>query len=173
MIKENFPQDRIINIGNYVWGNFKSKKLLKNSILKKMKLKNDFSWFQHIAKKMLKIKIDSKQLWIWFLYKKKYSKKVVISCHPRIIDKIKSKNKIFDKEIIISKPFSYSDYLKLQTTKLTISDSGTITEKSQFLGFKAINIRNNHERPEGMEEVSNNGCLNFEKLKAFGFGFEL
>ena len=172
LIKENFPQDRIINIGSPMYEVISNQKkaIEKSSILKKMKLKkNDFFLISTHREENVENKNRFKTIMdLIFYIRKKYSKKVVISCHPRIIDKIKSKNKIFDKEIIISKPFSYSDYLKLQTNaKLTISDSGTITEESSILGFKAINIRNNHERPEGMEEASViMGSLNFEKLKA-------
>ena len=87
--------------------------------------------------------------------KNKFKKKIVISCHPRIDKKIQKQNILVDRNIIIAKPFSYSEYMKLQTNALvTISDSGTITEESSILNFKAINLRNNHERPEGMEEAS-------------------
>ena len=64
---------------------------------------------------------------------------------------IKSKNLKYLKNIIFSKPFSYSEYAKLQiNAKYVFSDSGSITEESSIMGFKSINLRNTNERQEGM-----------------------
>ena len=82
-----------------------------------------------------------------------YNFKIIVSVHPRIKDKIKNLNRKKLKKIIFCKPFSFSDYISLQiNSKMVISDSGTINEESSILGFKAINIRNSHERPEADEE---------------------
>lgn len=85
----------------------------------------------------------------------KYNMSLIVSTHPRTKKMIESKGIQFNPLINIMKPLSFSDYVKLQTkAKAVLSDSGTISEESSILGFKALNIRQAHERPEAMEEAS-------------------
>nr|WP_199874200.1 UDP-N-acetylglucosamine 2-epimerase (non-hydrolyzing) [Paraclostridium bifermentans] len=97
-----------------------------------------------------------------------YNKKIIFSTHPRTKNKIENtKNVELHKNIILSKPLGFFDYIKLQLNAYcTLSDSGTITEESSILGFPAITIRNSHERPEGMDEgtLIMSG-LNYETIK--------
>ena len=84
-----------------------------------------------------------------------YSKKIIVSTHPRTKDRIeKLKNKTTLNSLIkFMKPLGIFDYIKLQMSAFcVISDSGTITEESSILKCPAIMIRQAHERPEGMDE---------------------
>lgn len=84
-----------------------------------------------------------------------YELPIIFSVHPRTRLRIEKHKIAFPSLVNLVKPLGYFDYLKLQIeSKVVFSDSGTITEESSLLNFPALNIRNTHERPEGMEEAS-------------------
>ena len=159
LIDEGFSKNRVINTGSPMKEvlDFYTKKIKNSKILKTLNLKKNNYFLVSIHREE---NLDYEERFekipeILNGLSKKFSIPVIVSTHPRARKKIESSNLNFDKNILLSDPFSFTDYCNLQiNSRCVLSDSGTISEESSILNFPAINLRIFHERPEGTEETS-------------------
>tara|TARA_B110000003_G_scaffold257544_1_gene275940 strand:- start:2642 stop:3769 length:1128 start_codon:yes stop_codon:yes gene_type:complete len=159
LLNEGISPDTVIKTGSPMLEvlNFHKNKIKESKILSKLKLDTEKYYIVscHREENVDNEESLSNLVKSLNLIASKTKLPVLISMHPRTRKSIaKLKLKLLP-EIKVHKPFGFLDYIKLQVNaKAVISDSGTITEESSILNFPAINIREAHERPEGMEEAS-------------------
>jgi UDP-N-acetylglucosamine 2-epimerase (non-hydrolysing) len=159
LLNEGIPADRIIRTGSPMLEVINSRRedIEKSKILEKLELKKG-RYFVVSAHREENINSDVNfEGLVESLNSiaEMYNFPIIFSTHPRTLNKIFEKNIKFNSNIKIMKPLGFNDYIKLQiNSKIVLSDSGTISEESSILKFKALNIRDVHERPEAMEEAS-------------------
>lgn len=159
LLKEGLPADRVIKTGSPMFEVINSRRNdIENSVvLERLNLEKG-KYFVISAHR--EENISSEQNFMDLVdslntIAEKYQLPLIVSTHPRTRNMIETKDIEFSPLIKIMKPLGFNDYVKLQkNAKAVLSDSGTISEESSILGFKALNIRQSHERPEAMEETS-------------------
>lgn len=159
LLAEGIPPDRIIKTGSPMYEVLQTykPKIQKSDILTRLQLKKDnyFIVSSHREENISSETHFNNLCCILNLIAETFNVPVIVSTHPRTRKMIESKNICFNPLVRLEKPFALSDYLHLQlNAKAVLSDSGTISEESSILGFRALNIREAHERPEAMEEAA-------------------
>jgi len=159
LLAEGLRPDRIIKTGSPMFEvlNDYMPKVEKSQILEKLDLKKN-NYFVVSAHREENIASEEKffnLVEILNSIAEKYNMPIVVSTHPRTRKMIEKHGIEFHQNVKLMKPMGLSDYLALQINSYAVlSDSGTISEESSILNFKALNIREAHERPEAMEEAS-------------------
>ena len=159
LLAEGLPADLVIKTGSPMFEvlNHYKAKIEASDILETLGLKEQ-QYFIVSAHREENINSDQNFLDLVDMLNavaEKYQFPVIVSTHPRTRNRIEELNIEFHPLVQLLKPLGFSDYNKLQlSAKAALSDSGTINEESSILNFPALNLRQAHERPEGMEEAA-------------------
>lgn len=159
LLNEGLPPDRIIKTGSPMYEvlNHYLPKIHSSNVLERLELQPG-EYFVVSAHR--EENIDGDQQFKGFVQilngvAEAYALPLIVSTHPRTRKRIEAEGVVFNPLVQLMKPLGFCDYVQLQRqARAVLSDSGTITEESSILNFPALNIREAHERPEGMEEAS-------------------
>lgn len=159
LLREGLPADRIIKTGSPMFEvlNHYASQIESSNVLSKLNLEknNYFVVSAHREENISSDKNFNGLIDSLNIIAEHYNYPVIVSTHPRTRNMIEKKNVKTHENIQFLKPLGFHDYNALQKNSYAVlSDSGTISEESSILNFRALNIRDAHERPEAMEEAS-------------------
>lgn len=159
LILEGFKPDQIIKTGSPMYEvlNYYKTQIDSSKILDKLSLQenNYFVVSAHREENVSSDKNFEKLISLLNDVVETYKLPIIVSTHPRTMKSINDSDVTLNPLVNLLKPLGFHDYVHLQMkSKAVLSDSGTINEESSILNFPALNIREAHERPEGMEEAA-------------------
>lgn len=159
LVAEGLPPDRIIKTGSPMFEvlNYYREGIEVSTVLERLNLKEGqfFVVSAHREENVDSDKNFMKLVDVLNTVAAHYNLPVIVSTHPRTQKRVDAMGVTFHSNVQLLKPLGFKDYNKLQlSAKAVLSDSGTINEESSILNFPALNIREAHERPEGMEEAA-------------------
>ena len=159
LLREGLPADRVIKTGSPMFEvlNYYMDQIDSSDVLERLSLQKE-QYFVVSAHREENISNDTNFNGLLISLNQiaeKYGYPIIVSTHPRTRNKLNSREIETNPLINFMKPLRFSDYNALQKNSFAVlSDSGTISEESSIMNFRALNIREAHERPEAMEEAS-------------------
>lgn len=159
LLSEGLPPDRVIKTGSPMREVLEHNmaKIRASSVLTSMKLqsRNYFLVSAHREENVDDPRQFARLIDVLNAVASTYNQRVIVSTHPRTSKRLEESKAKTNPLVEFVKPLGFSDYVRLQLdANAVLSDSGTITEEASILNLAAVNIREAHERPEGMEEAA-------------------
>jgi len=159
LLREGLPPDQVITTGSPMYEVLQHvmPKIERSEILARLRLEPDGYFLVSCHREE---NVDSARNFAGFVclvnnLAGTKGKRVIVTTHPRTRRRIETEGVALDSLVELHKPFGFTDYVALELhAEATLSDSGTITEEASILNLRALNIRDAHERPEGMEEAA-------------------
>ena len=159
LLREGLPPDQIIKIGSPMFEvlHYYLPQIQASNVVSRLGLtpRQFFVVSAHREENIESEKTFTKLVAVLNSVAEEHGLPVVVSTHPRTQKRVEATGVEFHPNVRLMKPLGFHDYVNLQmNAKAVLSDSGTINEESSILNFPALNLREAHERPEGMEEAA-------------------